>query len=155
MARRKRAPIVATGKVRSGRVEWTKAQLVTAALNAWHDEDVVITIAQPEVETVSTKQRRYLFGVVYRDAVAAFHEAGVEAMSKERLHELMKLRHNWEDVTDPMTGEIVRVGKSTKGLPTGPMTVFIDNVMLDLSTYLGIVFPPPRSDEDWRRDEAA
>ena len=136
------------------KLEADSPKVVAAAMRAWKGERVTVTLAQ-EVQQRSQRAHNYLFGVVYTEAVRAFHDRGDVNMSMPRLHELMKLAHNWEDVVNPITGEIVRVAKSTKDLPVDEHCVFLEKVMLDLSEYLGIVFSPPRTHEDWRQPERA
>lgn len=148
---KKRTPIVAGAYVAEGpRVQWDAPKLSMAALSAWVGERITITIAR-ETQQRSQRAHNYLFGVIYTEAVAAFHVRGDENVSVVRLHHLMKLAHNWEDIDNPITGEIVRVGKSTKDLPVQDFCDFVEKVMFDLSTLLGIVFSPPRAHEDYRQ----
>jgi len=147
---KRRRPIVAGATVLEGpKVRWDNPDLSMAALKAWVGERITITIAQ-ETQARSQRAHNYLFGVVYTEAIRAFQDRGDDNLSIVRLHEIMKLAHNWEDVVNPMTGEIVRVAKSTKELPVEEFCVFVDHVMFDLATYLGIVFSPPRTHEEYR-----
>lgn len=115
---------------------------------------VTVTIA-PEEQKRSTRANSYLWGVVYRDGVAALREAGYSTLTADQLHELMKDRHNADVILDPFTGEEKRVVKSTAGLPVEEFGIFIEKVMVDLATLCGISFPEPRKHEEWREGRAA
>jgi hypothetical protein len=71
------------------------------------------------------------------------------------LHELMKLRHNSKLVVDPLTGEETKIGQSTAKLTIPEFSVYLERVMLDGAEWLGITFPQPRRDEEWRTAEKA
>jgi hypothetical protein len=149
---RPRKPIVAGGTVRDGKVIWDNPRLVTAALKAWSGR-IVITIA-PEEQKRSLRALGYLFGVVYRDAVAALKEAGYTDIDKDKLHALMKARHLSDVMLDPFTGEERKVVRSTSDLTVGEMSEFMEWVMSDLAELCGISFPEPRKHEDWRAPAA-
>lgn len=139
----KREPLIATGEIKSGKFEWTTAfKFVQAALTRWPDGRLDITFAQRE-DTRSARANRYMWGVVLRMMAA---ESGVPA---EEMHELMKLRHNFTTVIDP-NGEEVKVGQSTSKLTVSEFTDYLERVMLDGSEWLGIIFPEPRHEDNWR-----
>src|SRR5574343_1887972 len=101
MARAK--SITLGGLVRDGVLTLDNRKVFDAALKAW-DGRVIVTI-EPESRTRSGRANAYLWGVVYRDAVAAFKEAGVKSMTPERLHRLMKEGHASLIELNPMRGE--------------------------------------------------
>jgi hypothetical protein len=150
-----RRPLVLGGRVVDGVLHLDNRQQFEAAVKHADWQRRVTVTVEPEEQVRSQRANRYLFGVIYRDAVIAFHERGDLNMSKLRLHAIMKEHHNWEDIIDPFTGEIMRRGADTKGLPVEAFGVFIEKVMQELSEYLGIVFDEPRRHEDWREKAAA
>ena len=73
----------------------------------------------------------------------------------EDVHELMKQRHNSKTVADPQTGEDVKIAQSTAKLTISEFSEYLERVMLDGQTYLGLTFPEPRREDDWRETKVA
>ena len=145
-----RKPIVAGGEAIDGKVVFDFPKVVSAALKTWTGR-IVVTIA-PEEQRRSVRANAYLWGVIYRDAVAALKEAGYSSLTADQLHEILKDKHNAEVVIDPFTGEERRVVKSTRDLTVEEFGVFIEHSMVDLAELCGISFPEPRKHEDWREE---
>ncbi len=146
-----RRPLVYGGEVVKGRIVFDLRKLLDAALPAWNGERVTVTIAQ-EVQVRSTRANAFLWSVVYKVTVEALRDAG-HNITAEEWHWLMKQRHNSTVVTNPLTGQDERVGKSTAKLTVDEFTAFIDAAMLDAAELLGVSFPPPRPHEEWREAE--
>lgn len=167
---KKRTPIVAGATVEEvhtgvcphcnrtfeqGPLVWDNPKLSMAALGAWVGERVTVTIAQ-EVQKRSLRANAYLWSAVYPEAVRALNDAhGEAAMTAEFLHHEMKKLFNGEDRINPITGEVVRFGKSTKDLPVEEFGHFIESVMLFFAERYGISFQPPRANEEYRDGKAA
>ena len=140
---KRRRPIVTSGYVERGKVQWDNPTLAMAPLKAWDGERVTVTIAQ-EHQARSQRANAYLWGVVYK---LMAEESGYSA---DDLHELMKLRHNSKLVVEPGSGEEVKIGQSTSKLSVEEFGVFIERVMVDGAEWLGVSIPPPRAHEDYR-----
>lgn len=142
----KREPLVVVGEIKSGEIVGGLSHLLRAvpsAVKRWPDGNIDITVAQRE-DTRRARANRYMWGVVLKMMAA---ESGDTA---EALHELMKLRHNFTVVVDP-DGEEVKVAKSTAHLTISEFSEYLEKIMLDGSEWLGIIFPEPRSEDDWRK----
>ena len=138
-------PLVFSGRVRDGVLHLDKRALFDAALKAWNGR-VTVTVA-PEVERRRERANRYYHGVVLK---LMAEESGHTA---DELHELMKLRHLSASLVDPITGEERRYGKSTAVLSIAGFAQYLEHVMLDGAEWLGISFPPPRRNEEYRQAE--
>ena len=140
----RREPLIAAGEIKSGELRWATAlKFVESALKRWPDGYIDITFAQRE-DTRSSRANRYYRGVVLKMMA---DEIGSPA---DDLHELMKLRHNFTIVVDP-NGEEVKIAKSTAKLTIPEFAEYLDKVMLDGSEWLGIIFPEPRKEDEWRQ----
>lgn len=148
-------PLVIGGRVEHGVLHLDSRKVFDAALRheSWQRR-VVVTVA-PEEQRRSLRANAYLWGVVYKLAVPLLHAAGLENISAEHLHSLMKERHNYADIIDPFTGEIRRVALDTKNLDVEKFGIFIELVMADLAELLGVSFPEPRKHEEWREKDMA
>jgi hypothetical protein len=140
-------PLTLGGRVVGGVLHLDSRNLFDAALKSW-DGRVTVTIA-PEEERRRARANRYMWGCVLK---LMAEESG---HSVDDLHELMKLRHNSKLVVDPLTGEETKIGQSTAKLTIPEFSVYLERVMLDGAEWLGITFPQPRRDEEWRQDRAA
>ena len=134
----KRKPIVVPGTIRDGVIEFRPPSVAL-----WPDGEVDITFAQRE-DTRHARANRYYWGVVLK---LMSKESGTPA---EDLHELMKMRHNFTFVVDP-NGEEIKVAQSTAHKTVAEFSDYLEKVMLDGSEWLGIIFPEPRAEDDWRK----
>jgi hypothetical protein len=138
-----RTPLVLGGRVVDGKVHLDSPKFYQAALPKWEGLRVRVTVEQ-EVETRRQRANRFYFGVILK---LMAEESG---HSVDELHELGKLRHNSKLVVDPFTGEETKIAQSTAKLTIPEFSVYLERVMLDGAEWLGITFPAPRRDEDWR-----
>jgi hypothetical protein len=142
-----RTPLTVSGRVVDGVLHLDSRKFMDAALRSWGGR-VTVTIA-PEEERRRNRANRYYHGVVLKMMA---EESGHSA---DDLHELMKLRHNSKIVVDPLTGEETKIGQSTAKLTIPEFSIYLERVMLDGAEWLGIAFPEPRRDEEWRERTAA
>jgi hypothetical protein len=130
-------------------LKWSTAwKFIKAAFRKWPDGRVRITIAVEE-DTRSARANRWLFGVVYKLMLIEMQGRPTEA-AKLELHEHMTYHHNPITLVDPFTGEERRTGGPTKTMSVERFSHFVEEVMLEGSQELGIIWPEPRKDEDWR-----
>lgn len=148
-------PIVIVGAVgdKSLKVARSVWRQFLAAVGSWPAGMSVELEARPVAETRSGRANAYLFAVVYREIAIEVYGRATEAIKYE-IHEAMKLRHNPTTITDPITKSHVLIGGSTRKLSIEVFGQYIEAVMLD-GNGLGIVFPEPRKDEDWREPKGA
>jgi hypothetical protein len=143
-----RTPLVLGGRVVDGHVHLDSPKFYRVALPKWEGLRVRVTVEQ-EAETRRQQANRFYWGVVLK---LMAEESGHTA---DELHELGKLRHNSKVVVDPFTGEETKIAQSTAKLSVADFGVYLERVMLDGAEWLGITFPEPRKDEDWRTEKAA
>lgn len=97
---------------------------------------------EEQQETRSDRANRYLWGVVYR-AISKDTE-----QDKESVHEAMKQRFLGDSsvvFVNPQTGEVEerRVVGSSRKLKVHEFYLFVENVRLFASEWLGLVIPDP------------
>lgn len=136
-------PLIVQARVEGGELKVPGRKFLLAALKGWPDMPVDLEI-RPFEETRRARANRYYWGVVLKMMATEMGEA-VDA-----LHEVMKLRHNTGDATDPSTGEHIRIARSTTKLTVQQFSDYIEKVMLDGAEYLGLTFPEPRASEEYR-----
>jgi hypothetical protein len=109
-------------------------KLLKAAITHLPEGAYELTI-KPVDQTRRSQANRYYWGVVLRMMA---EESGHGA---NELHDLMKLRHNGQVITDITTGEEVTVGRTTRTLTVAQFSAYLEAVMLDGAEYLGLTFP--------------
>lgn len=142
-----RTPLVLSGRIRDGALHLDAPRFFKAALPKWEGTRVTVTVA-PEVERRRERANRYYRGVVLKMMA---DESGHTA---DELHELMKLRHLPAKVVDPITGDERTYGRSTTKLTVAEFSLFLEAAMLDGAEWLGLTFPQPRREDEWREDVA-
>jgi len=136
-------PLIVQAYVEAGALKVPSKAMMLSALKGWPDCPVSLTIEVFE-ETRRACQNRWLWGVLYKEIAS---ETGY---SVDDVHELMKIRHNSKTVVDPGTGEEVKIGLTTTTLKVGEFSIYIEKVMLDGAEWCGIIWPEPRTSEEWR-----
>lgn len=139
-------PLLVDATIKAGILVIPSRQQLRAALKHWPDGPVEVEI-RPHLETRRARANAFMWAVVLK---LMAEEMG---QSPEDVHEIMKLRHNYKIVTDPVTGEEIRIAKSTARLEIAEFSTYLERVMLDGNEHLGIVFPEPRKAEEWRHDD--
>lgn len=151
---KKPEPITAEGYCRGGVIEWRVAwKFIKAAASRWPDGPVIFTLA-PKDETRRGRANRWLWGVCYKLILLEMNGRVTKATQLE-LHEAMTYRHNPVVVVDPISRDERRTGGPTSTMSVERFGQFIEDVMLDGSTHFGIIWPEPRSSEEWRDGKAA
>lgn len=144
-----RRPITIGGRVVDGVLHLDSRNLFDAALkHADWQRRVVVTIA-PEEKKRSLRANAYYRGVVLRMIA---DELGYEP---DDLHECLLLKFSSKTVADPETGEEVRITQRSRTKTVDEFSAFLERVMLWAAEKLGMTFPEPRRDEEWREERAA
>jgi hypothetical protein len=141
-------PLIVQARIESGELKVPSRKFLLAALKGWPDCAVDLEI-RPFEERRHDRANRYYWGVVLKMMAA---ESGASA---DDLHEQMKQRHNSKIGVDLETGEEIKIAQSTAKMTVQQFSDYIEAVMLDGATYLGLTFPEPRSGEEYREGAAA
>lgn len=138
-------PLIITGRKKGDRLILPMSPYIRAQFAKRPDGPIEAHIEWRE-PTRRARANRYYWGVVLKMMAEEMGE------SPEYVHELMKLRHNTQRgaglVTGP--GNDLVIPKSTATLTIAEFSAYLELVMRDGMEYLGIEFPPPSSEEDWR-----
>lgn len=140
---RAKKPVTFNATVIDGVVHFVSRDVFDAVMKHWSGS-VTVTIA-PMLPTRRLRANAYYWGVVL---TLMADESGY---TPEDLHELMVLRHHSKIVTDPRTGEEVRIPVTTTKDTVEQFSAYIERVMVDGAELFGIVFPEPRPSEDYRK----
>lgn len=135
-------PVLMEGFVHDGVLEGLTPSL-SLALRDYPNGPVELEL-RPQAQTRRARANNYYMAVVLPMIAKEMGEP-----IKMKTHDLMKWRHNYAYITDPATGEEIRVGQSTKDLTVDEFSAFLEAVMLDGMEQYGITFPPPRQREAW------
>lgn len=130
---------------RGGRLD-QNALRVLNALNALGDGFWEVTIVKHKAVR-TTEQNRYLWGVVYPLILDGLQSLGWEVLGIEEVHELMKRRYLGREVLNRNTGEVVRLGASTRDLSRGEFTTYVEELRRFAGEELNVYIPSPEEGE--------
>lgn len=107
------------------------------------DKDLAVT-----VEVKIKKYRRsnefnnYYWGVVVAMIVERLRELGHD-IDRDLTHEFLKGRFLYSELTDPSTGEVMRIPKKTSELATGEFMEYLEHVKQFAAETLDLYIPDP------------
>ena len=102
-------------------------------------------VVQRAVKKRSNEQNRYLWGVVYPCALQGFSDAGHDGLVIEDVHDFFKNRFVNEgiDITNEISGETIRIHRTTTNLSTNGMMEYIDKIIRFCAEFLNVAIPDP------------
>lgn len=153
--------ITDTGLIFSNRKKFD-SEIQQVRTSNW--KEVFITIEKKKKKK-SWLQVKYLFGLVYPMCVDAFNDLGFEDFGEDKkgakilidvetVHEFFKDRFSTEFVriSSPLTGEVIKMNKTTKTMSTTQYMGFIESIRKFASEFLGLNIPDP--DPLWKLNKA-
>lgn len=103
-------------RIEDGKFKRNKT-LIKQAVKSFEGKEVEITIKR-KYKQRSTPQNAFYWGVIIPMFQELISEAWGEMKSVEETHEILKCQCNYEEKTNPTTGEVIKIPKSTTGLTT-------------------------------------
>ena len=95
-------------------------------------------------KTRSNPQNRWLWGIVYPMLMVGLNDAGWEDITNvDQVHEFCLDRFGSRDITNKLTGEIVRLPKHTSEMNTVEFMTYADTIRDYARDYLMIEIPDP------------
>jgi hypothetical protein len=107
------------------------------------DKDLAVTVEVKVKKRVrSDVQNAYYWGVVVAMIVERLRELGHD-VDRDLTHEFLKGRFLYSELTDPTTGEVMKIPKKTSELATEEFIVYIEQVKQFAAETLDIYIPDP------------
>lgn len=107
------------------------------------DKDLAVTIEVKLKRNVrSDVQNAYYWGVVVAMIVERLRELGHD-VDRDLTHEFLKGRFLYSELTDPNTGEVMRIPKKTSDLATGEFMDYLEHVKQFAAETLDLYIPDP------------
>jgi len=94
----------------------------------------------------SNPQNRYYWGVVIKEISIRLREVGYPWLEDDEVHEMMKLKFNFERMINEETGEALEIPRTTVDLSKTEFSEYIDRVRMWAAEFLGIDIPDPNAD---------
>lgn len=117
-------------------------RLIKHAIQEFEGKEIEI-IFKRKYKQRSLNQNRFYFGVTLEFFQQLFLEAWGEIKSKEEIHEILKFTCNYEEKINPVTGEIIRIAKSTTELTTSGWMDYELQLKQFAIDYFNAVLPTP------------
>lgn len=102
---------IVNSKVVNGKCATNKGS-ISKAFEQFEGKEITITIERKRRKR-SNEQNAYLWGCVYPLIKQGFFETCGEVFTIEEVHEIMKLKFNFIELTNESTGEVITAPKST------------------------------------------
>jgi len=107
------------------------------------DKDLAVTIEVKMKKRVrSDVQNAYYWGVVVAMIVERLRELGHD-VDRDLTHEFLKGRFLYTELTDPTSGEVMKIPRKTSELATDEFIVYIEQVKQFAAETLDIYIPDP------------
>lgn len=119
-------------------------RLIKHAIQEFEGKEIEI-IFKRKYKQRSLQQNRFYFGVILEFFQQLFLDAWGEIKSKEEIHEILKFTCNYEEKINPVTGEIIRIAKSTTELTTSGWMDYELQLKQFAMDYFNAVLPEPDS----------
>jgi len=107
------------------------------------EKDLAVTV---EVKVKKYKRsnefNNYYWGVVVAMIVERLRELGHD-VDRDLTHEFLKGRFLYSELTDPSTGEVMRIPKKTSELATGEFMDYLEHVKQFAAETLDLYIPDP------------
>lgn len=107
------------------------------------DKDLAVTIEVKVKKRVrSDVQNAYYWGVVIAMIVERLRELGHD-VDRDLAHEFLKGRFLYSELTDPNSGEVMKIPRKTSELATNEFMEYIEHVKQFAAETLDIYIPDP------------
>ena len=98
-------------KIVDGKISNNKESIIKI-FKEFEGKNITISIQRQKTKR-SNNQNKYLWGCVYPLIKQGFYETCGETFTIDEVHEIMKLKFNFIELTNESTGEVITAPKST------------------------------------------
>ena len=132
------------GTVQDGRLHLSHRKQFDIDLKQYEGKRVEIVLTKAN-KRKSNEQNKFLWGCVYPCALQGFVDAGHDGLTIDDMHEYFKSQFltAGKDITNPRTGEIRTVSKTTTILSTTEMMNYVEQIARFCAEMLNVVIPEP------------
>lgn len=121
-------------------------RLLKHAIQEFEGKEIEI-IFKRKYKQRSDNQNRAYWGLYLPFFKELFLDSWGEIKSKEEIHEILKFTCNYEEKINPVTGEIIRIAKSTTELTTSGWMEYELQLKQFALDYFNAVLPEPGQTE--------
>lgn len=129
------------GKTENGKPKIARRSEMDEVLQSFEGKEWQLTIEKKK-KSRSLNQNAYYWGVVIPMVRAALHDLGMK-LSRQEVHELLKLKFLKKEIINENTGEVFEYIGGSSELTTTEFMDFIAELQQWSAEYLNIVIPSP------------
>ena len=130
-----------SSKIKGGKPHPLISAMIKKYLEA--NEGRNLTIEIKDSSPTRLAQYGYLHGICYPILIMGFKITNDVVLSLEDVDTVMKLRFWFEEILEPLTGELTKIPKRKRDMNRSEMSEFIQRCIGFGSEYLGVEIPPP------------
>jgi hypothetical protein len=97
----------------------------------------------------SNPQNDYYWGVVIPAFCQGFYDTWGEPITGEEAHATLKESFNYQLKTNPKTGDMMRIARSTASLTTVEFNEYIERCCHLIAEYFGVAVPEPTKNNEY------
>lgn len=133
--------ITVNSSVENGKLKRNR-KLITETIEQFEGKEIQITFERKRKKR-SNNQNAYYHAVIVPLIQLAFKEEWGERLTREEVHEFLKLRFNYVEKVNKETGEILNLPKSTKQNTTVEQEEYHDDCRRFALEWFNVVIPLP------------
>ena len=142
------------GEIKDGELRIVRRKDFVESLKSMPNCRVIVTVAKAYKKR-SDMQSAYYFGVVVNDCRTGYKETTGEEMTPIEAHELLKQECNAKEIVNRETGEVLKIGRTTKTLSTVEMEEYLERCRRFNFEWFGIttMLPNEQSELIFNKEE--
>ena len=129
------------GKTIDGKPKIARRSELEEVLQSFDGKEFQITVEKKK-KSRSLNQNSYYWGVVIPSVRAGLHDLGMK-LSRQEVHELLKLKFLKKEIINEKTGEVFEYIGGSSELTTTEFMDFIAELQQWSAEYLNVVIPSP------------
>lgn len=133
--------LIETCRIRNGKLELKQKSVFVSDISKFKDGDYVITIEKAKKKR-SLEQNRYYHGVIVPLVKEWLIDAGWRVTTSQ-VHEYLKENFNIIEITNEVSGEILKTIGSTSEMTTSQMMDYFAKITQWAAEYLNVQIPAP------------
>lgn len=130
------------GTIKSGRLHISYRDRFEQSLSLWPDCRVKV-IVEKIYNKRSLDANAYYWSVIINEFCVGFLEMTGEKITKEEAHDFLKNKFNYVELTNPSTGEVEHLGKTTTQLTTVQFMEYQNECIRFIAEWFGRTCPEP------------
>lgn len=130
------------GHIKNGELKISYKKQFLESLKSFKDGRIILTVKRLYNKR-SLPQNNYYWGVIINEFKKGWFDTQGERISTDDAHEILKRECNYKEITNEETGEILKIGISTRTKTTVEYEEYLEDCRKFVYNWFGIDVPLP------------